>query len=101
MMFDWSVAASIVAIGMASYATRIAGFVAFDALSEQGRAARLLRLAPGDLAMAFIAVGCFEGGWVSLLGCGAALLGMIATKREWAALLSGFVAAALAAAFVH
>ena len=100
-MFDWRVIACILAIGMASYATRITGFLAFETLPEHGGSARLLRLAPGNLAMAFIAVGCSEGGWVSLLGSSAALLGMVVAKREWAALLSGFVAAALTAAIFH
>ena len=58
---------------------------------------RLLRLAPGNLFVAFAAAGILEGGLPSLAGCLGAVTAMAVTKREWAALGAGFAAAALVA----
>lgn len=97
-MSDWRVLAAIAAIGLTSYATRAGGFLAVSAFPESGFVARFLRLAPGNLFIAFAAAGCLEGGWPSLAGSVAALAMMAATQREWAALGAGFsVAAAVSA----
>src|ERR1700730_657898 len=89
-MPDWQIFAVVFAVGAASYAMRTVGFLAADALPQDGLWQRLLRLAPGNLFVAFAAAGIFEGGWVSLVGCLGAVATMTVTQREWAALGAGF-----------
>ena len=99
-MPDPQTLAVILAVGAASYAMRAGGFLAAGAMPQNGLLPRLLRLAPGNLFIAFAAAGILEGGWPSLVGCLAAVAAMAATNREWAALGAGFGAAALAAAML-
>jgi hypothetical protein len=99
-MPDWCVIAAILALGAASYAMRAGGFLAAGTLRNDGLLARLLRLAPGNLCVAFGAAGVLEGGVPHLAGCAAAIAAMAITEREWAALGAGFAAAALAASVV-
>ncbi len=68
-MPEWRVFAVVSAIGAASYAMRAGGFQAASALLQSGRLPRLLRLAPGNLFVAFTAAGILEGGWPTLVGC--------------------------------
>ena len=98
-MSEWRVLAAILAVGASSYAMRAGGFLAAGALPNTGAIPRLLRLAPGNLFIAFTAAGYFGGGWPSLVGSLFALVTMIVAKREWAALAAGFAAAATAALF--
>ena len=98
-MSDWRILSTIAAVGATSYAMRVSGFLAAGALPNTGALRRLLRLAPGNMFIAFAAASCFEGGWPSLAGGLLSLATMVVTKREWAALTAGFVAAAMAAAF--
>jgi hypothetical protein len=98
MMPDWRIVAVVFAVGAASYAMRAGGFLAASALPQSGIFPRLLRLAPGNLLVAFAAAGVLEGGWPSLVGCLAAVAAMAFAKREWAALGAGFAAAALISA---
>lgn len=93
-----SILAVILAVGIASYAMRAGGFLAASALPQSGLLSRILRLAPGNLVVAFAAAGILDGGWPSFVGCCGAVAAMAATQREWAALAAGFAAAALAAA---
>lgn len=97
-MLDWPVLGTILAIGAASYTMRAGGFVAAGAFPDDGLIARFLRLAPGNLFIAFAAAGCLEGGWPSLAGCAAAIAAMAATKKQWAALAAGFAVAAAVSA---
>jgi uncharacterized membrane protein len=90
------VLAVILAVGAASYAMRGGGFLAASVLPQQGLLPRLLRLAPGNLFIAFAAAGMLEGGWPSLIGAAAAVATVAVTKREWAALGAGFGAVLLA-----
>jgi len=64
---------------------------------DGGLVARLLRLAPGNLFVAFAAAQCMQGGLVTVLACGAALAAMVASRREWAALAAGAGVVALGA----
>jgi uncharacterized membrane protein len=96
-MSDWRVLVAIGVLGFVSYALRSGGFLAAGLIREGGSVARFLRLAPGNLFIAFVAAACVEGGWPSVIGCTAALAGMVATRREWLALTAGFSAAAAAA----
>jgi hypothetical protein len=96
MMPEWQIFAVVFAVGAVSYAMRTAGFLAAGALPQDGLWPRFLRLAPGNLFVAFAAAGVFEGGWVSLIGCLGAAATMAVTKREWAALGAGFALVALA-----
>jgi uncharacterized membrane protein len=97
-MPDAQVLAVILAVGAASYALRAGGFLLASALPRLGLMQRLLRLAPGNLFIAFAAANAWEGGWPSLIGGLAAVAAMAVTKREWAALAVGFGAALIAAA---
>ena len=84
-MPDWHALAAILAVGAVCYAMRAGGFLAASAMPAGGLLARLLRLAPGNLFVAFAAAGMLQGGWPSLIGCAAAVATMAVTRREWAA----------------
>ena len=88
--------AIICALGFVSYAMRGGGYLAAGFFPQQGLLPRLLRLAPGNLFVAFCAAGIMQGGWSALSGSAAAVLAMAITKREWASLAAGFIAMALA-----
>ena len=96
-MSDWQTFATIGALGLVSYGLRSGGFLAAGLVRDDSTIARFLRLAPGNLFIAFVAAACVEGGLPSTVGCAAALAGMAMTRREWVALTAGFAAAALAA----
>ena len=97
-MAEWQVLAIVFAIGAASYAMRIGGFLAASTVPQGGRFRGLLALAPGNLLVAFTAAGILEGGWTALVGCLVAAGTMAVTKRDWAALGAGFAAVALLSA---
>ena len=97
-MPEMQVLAVILAVGAASYAMRAGGFLMASALPRLNLIERLLRLAPGNLFIAFAAASVWEGGWPSLIGGLTAVTAMAATKREWAALGAGFTAALVTAA---
>lgn len=99
-MSDWHVLVAIGVLGLASYALRSGGFLVAGLIQEDGSVTRFLRLAPGNLFIAFVAAACFEGGWPSVIGCTAALAGMVASRKEWVALTAGFSAVAVAAKFL-
>lgn len=96
-MPDTSILAAILAVGAASYLMRAGGFIAAGRLREQGLQQRLLKLAPGNLFAAFAAAGMWQGGLPSCAGCLGAVVAMVLTRREWAALAAGFTLAALTA----
>jgi hypothetical protein len=100
-MSEWQVITVIFALGATSYAMRAGGFVIGSLLPRAGLLPRLLRLAPGNLLAAFVAVGIWEGGAPSLCGSLASLAVMAVTGREWLALGAGFVAAAVSAAVLR
>lgn len=97
-MLEPGVLAVILVLGLASYAMRVGGFLAAGAMPRDGLFARLLRIAPGNLFVAFTASGILQGGWGSLAGCAAVAAVMAATRKEWLALAVGFAAVALATA---
>src|SRR5437867_509976 len=99
-MPDWRTLIAIGILGLASYAMRAGGFLAAGAIREDSIAARFLRLAPGNLFVAFVAAAGLQGGWPSVIGCTGALVTMAVTGKEWAALGVGFSAAALVAVFL-
>jgi hypothetical protein len=93
---EWGVLATILLLGAVCYSMRLGGFLVAGALPSTGLLARILRLIPGNLFVALVAVGVRAGGWPTLVGCLSALVTMKATQREWAALAAGFGAMALA-----
>ena len=99
-MFDWRILVVIGCIGLTSYAMRAGGFLAAGVMPETGPVQRFLRLAPGNLFVAFIAAGCLEGGWPNIAGSLLALATMAITRREWAAWLAGCAGAGLVAGAV-
>lgn len=99
-MPDWHTFIAIGLLGLVSYAMRAGGFLAAGAIREGSIADRFLRLAPGNLFVAFVAAACLEGGRPNVLGCVCALVTMAVTGKEWAALGAGFLAAVVAAAML-
>ncbi|MCW6512905.1 AzlD domain-containing protein [Lichenifustis flavocetrariae] len=99
-MLDWHIMAAIGCVGLTSYAMRAGGFLAAAVMPAAGPMQRFLRLAPGNLFVAFVAAGCIEGGIPNIAGSIVALATMVVARREWAALIAGFGAAAFAAAVV-
>jgi uncharacterized membrane protein len=95
---DWQTLATIGVLGFVSYALRSGGFLAAGLIQENGVVAKLLRLAPGNLFIAFVAAACVEGGLVTIAGCASAFGVMALCRKEWAALGAGFATAALVAA---
>ena len=88
----------VLTVGVASVLMRVGGFLAAGVLPSHGALPRLMRLAPGNLFVAFAAAGVLEAGWTAFAGCVAAVVAMAGTDREWAALGAGFAVTALAAA---
>jgi hypothetical protein len=101
MSLEWRLIAVICALGAASYALRAGGFLAGSFLPRAGLLPRLLRLAPGNLAVAFTAAEIYQGGAPSLWGSLASVAVMAVTGRDWAALAAGFAAAAASAALLR
>lgn len=100
-MSDWHVLGIIGALGAVSYALRCGGFLAASVVRDGSLVARFLRLAPGNLFVAFVAASCLAGGWPGFAGCLAALLAILVTRREWVALTAGFSAATIVAAVLQ
>lgn len=96
-MPDWRTLAVIGVLAFVSYAMRTGGFLAATVIREEGTIARFIRLAPGNLLVAFVLAACVDGGLPSLVGCATAFIVMVLTGREWAALGAGFSAIALIA----
>jgi uncharacterized membrane protein len=99
-MSDWRVLAAIGVLGLVSYALRSGGYLAASLTPTDGSITRFLRLAPGNLFIAFVAAACVNGGLPSMIGTAAALVGMVTTRQEWVALTAGFCAAVVAAALL-
>jgi len=97
-MDDLQILGVIVVLGITCYAMRAGGYVLATSLRDDGLIARFLRLAPGNLFIAFIVAGCLSGGLAGLAGTLAALVTMAITAREWAALGAGFGVALATAA---
>ena len=98
-MDDLRVLGVICILGITCYAMRAGGYVLAASMRDDGIAARFLRLAPGNLFIAFSVGGCLSGGLAGLVGTVVALVTMAITTREWAALGAGF-SAALAASSI-
>ena len=99
-MPDLIVLTAIAAVGAVSFLMRIGGFLAATGLAPDSTLARIIKLAPGNLLVAFVAAGVLEGGWPSLAGAFFAAGIMALTRKEWAGLSAGFAAAALTAALI-
>lgn len=97
-MHDLEVLGVICILGVTCYAMRAGGYILAASMRDDGVAARFLRLAPGNLFIAFIVGGCLSGGLAGLVGTIVALMTMAITAREWAALAAGFGAAVAASA---
>ena|ERR1700722_3517211 len=96
-MPDWRILAAIGCLGLTSYAMRAGGFLAAGVMPANGPIQRFLRLAPGNLFVAFIAAGCLEGRLPAIAGSLVALATVALTRRDWAALIAGFAAAGIVA----
>ena len=97
-VLDLQVLGVICVLGVTCYAMRAGGYVLAASMREDGIAARFLRLAPGNLFIAFIVGGCLSGGMAGLAGTAGAIATMAITSKEWAALGAGFGAALAASA---
>jgi hypothetical protein len=100
-MSDWQAITVIFSLGAATYAMRAGGFLLGGLVPQSGLLPRMLRLAPGNLLVAFTASGIWQGGASSLCGSLASIAVMAVTHREWAALGAGFAAAAASAALLR
>ncbi|NEU99858.1 AzlD domain-containing protein [Bradyrhizobium uaiense] len=98
-MHDLQLLGVICILGVTCYAMRAGGYVLAASMRDDSIAGRFLRLAPGNLFIAFIVGGCLSGGPAGLVGTVVALVTMAITAREWAALGAGF-GAALAASTI-
>ena len=96
-MSDWLIWAAIGCIGLTSYAMRAGGFLAAELMPAAGPVQRFLRLAPGNLFVAFVAAGCLQGGIPNLAGALLALATMAVTRKQGLALVAGFAGAGIAA----
>ncbi|MBG1232813.1 AzlD domain-containing protein [Aestuariivirga litoralis] len=96
-MTDWHIIAAVCCVGLVAYALRTGGYLTAGLLPADSQAQRFLRLAPANLFVAFVAASCFAGGITNVVGALVALVTMLVTKRQWAGLIMGFVAAALVA----
>ena len=94
-MSEWRIIGVIFTLGAVSYALRVGGFLAAGAMPQSGLIPRLLRLAPGNLLVAFAAAGIAAGGLQTLLASVATVGAMATSGREWVALGVSFAAAAL------
>jgi len=92
-VLDWRTLMAIGVLGLVSYLMRSGGFLAAGLMREDGTLARFFRLAPGNLFIAFVVAACLEGGLPSVLGCASAFGVMALTRKEWAALATGFTVA--------
>ncbi|MFY7961124.1 MAG: AzlD domain-containing protein [Elsteraceae bacterium] len=99
-MPDWIVLGAIFSIGAVSYLMRVGGYLTASAFNPNGKMARLAKLAPSNMLVAFVAAGIMDGGAPYLAGCVAAAAVMAALRQEWLALGAGFGAAALASAML-
>lgn len=99
-MPDWIVLAAIFAIGAVSYLMRVGGYLTASAFHPNGRMARLVKLAPANMLVAFVAAGIIDGGPPYLAGCVAAAAVMAILRQEWLALGAGFAAAASVSALI-
>jgi uncharacterized membrane protein len=99
-MPDWIVLGAIFAIGAVSYLMRVGGYLTASAFSPNGKMARLVKLAPSNMLVAFVAAGILDGGPPYLAGCVAAAMVMATLRQEWLALGAGFGAAALVSTFL-
>lgn len=94
----WTIYGAIAVLGLASQALRLGGYFAVGNLPPDHVIARFLRLAPGNMLVAFAAVGCLQGSWPALAGTLAAIVTMALTGKDWAATALGFGAAVAVAA---
>ncbi len=99
-MPDWIVLGAIFAIGAVSYLMRVGGYLTASAFRPDGKLARLAKLAPSNMLVAFVAAGILDGGPPYLAGCVAAAAVMATLRQEWLALGAGFGAAAIASAIL-
>ena len=99
-MPDWTLLGAIFAIGAVSYLMRVGGYLTASAFQPNGRFMRLVKLAPSNMLVAFVATGIYDGGGPHLSGCITAALVMAIARREWLALGAGFAAAAVTSALL-
>jgi hypothetical protein len=94
-MSELQVLIIICTLGFVCYGLRAGGFLAASLFPRQGMLAQILKLAPGNLFVAFSAAGLWEGHWPAVVGSVGTVVVMAITKREWLALAVGFVAVAV------
>jgi uncharacterized membrane protein len=89
MTLDPWVLAAILAMTVATYATRAGGYLLFRTL-RPGRSMRLLLgYIPGALFVAYVAPALADGSWPQWLGAAAAVAIMRATRQMAAAIFGG------------
>ncbi|MBV8914155.1 MAG: AzlD domain-containing protein [Acetobacteraceae bacterium] len=89
MTLDPLVLAAILAMSVATYATRAGGYVLFRAIRPNESVRRVLSYIPGALFTAYVAPALADGGWPQWIGAAAALLLMRITRQIAVAILGG------------
>ncbi|HYZ60822.1 MAG TPA: AzlD domain-containing protein [Acetobacteraceae bacterium] len=89
MTLDPWVFATILAMSLATYATRAGGYLLFRAIRPSEGVRRLLSYIPGTLFMAYVAPALAEGALPQWAGAAGAVAIMLATRQMSAAIFGG------------
>ncbi len=100
MTLDPWVLAAIVAMSLATYATRAGGYVLFRLFKPTATVRAVLSYIPGTLFVAYVAPALAGGGTQQWVGAVVAVAIMLATRQMAAAILGGTAAAWLAWAWL-
>ncbi len=100
MTLDPWVLAAIVAMSVATYATRAGGYLLFGLFKPTQAVRAVLSYIPGTLFVAYVAPALVDGGLQQWVGAAAAMAIMIATRQVAAAILGGTAAAWLVWAWI-
>ncbi len=88
----WTLLA-ILAMSLATYATRAGGYLIFRIFKPSERVRAMLFYIPGTLFIAYVAPALMDGGLQQWVGAAAAIAIMLATRQMAAAILGGTAAA--------
>lgn len=93
MRLDPYVLAAIVAMTLATYATRAGGYVVFRRLKPSAGFRSMLSYVPGTLFVAYVVPALVQGRLPEWVGAGAVVALMLATRQAAVAILGGTAAA--------
>ena len=100
MRLDPWVLAAILAMSVATYATRAGGYLLFRRFRPSETVRLMLGYIPGTLFVAYVLPALAQGGWPQWTGAVAAIGIMLLTRQMAAAILGGTAAAWLVWAYL-